>query len=139
MEPPAAGALEASLADDSAHDVDPAVAAYYCDARGRRLARATITARSDAEAALDEWAAIARGEAVEAPDLGPELGLGPPGAARRAATEISETSFPRGRYFETGREGGEAAGTLEGTIVTNGSGARARAGEGLAHERRTRS
>ena len=132
----AAGALEASLADDSAHDVDPAVAAYYCDARGRRLAHATITARSDAEAALDEWAAIARGEAVEAPDLGPELGLGPPGAARRAATEISETSFPRGRSFETGpfREGGEAAGTLEGTIVTNGSGARALAGEELARE-----
>ena len=129
----AAGALEASLADDSAHDVDPAVAAYYCDARGRRLAHATITARSDAEAALDEWAAIARGEAVEASDLGPELGLGPPGAARRAATELSETSF-RGRYFETGREGGEAAGTLEGTIVTNGSAARARGGEELARE-----
>ena len=133
----AAGALEASLADDSAHDVDPAVAAYYCDARGRRLAHATITARSDAEAALDEWAAIARGEAVEAPDLGPEPRLGPPARRGERRRRFRRRHFPRGRYFETGREGGEAAGTLEGTIVTNGSGARARAGRNSRTNRRS--
>ena len=100
---PARRAAEASLADDSAQMSPRRRGGHYCGARASPRARHHHRAERRG-AALDEWAAIARGEAVEAPDLGPELGLGPPARARRAATEISERHFP-GTVFRDGARG----------------------------------